>query len=398
MSGWLRCPHCKSPVEPNAEFCQECGANLTVGTGPTRMLARQPQRASRLPFLGLIGSIVLLVLGVGLGMLLAGRRAQQTVAVVQPTNTPVGAVCAVPNVVGEDQSAAVGQIGGIGLQPVKSANFDTSVPIGTIISQDPPAGSQVNSCQGKVSIVVSLGPLPTPTVPAPTPTLIPPSETPTDVPPTITATPNPPTETPTPMPPTTTPTPAPTDTPEPKAGDILYQSDWSKGMNGWSGSGDWQTVNGMMVTNGPSSQRVAVFAPYDPDANTSYAIEAEIKIVQQHCGVCLHQAGVLARAQQQNDLLNAYMFGVTDPLGGSSVNMNTIEVSEDPHAFQYQFVPIGGDWHTYRAEIRGNSYQLLLDGNIVLKGDDNTFLSGGHVGLFSIEVAYNVRSFKVIKL
>jgi hypothetical protein len=65
---------------------------------------------------------------------------------------------------------------------------------------------------------------------APTPTPIPPTPTPTPIPPTATSVPNP------------TPTPVPTPTPTHKPGDVLYQADWSNGMNGWAGTPDWNHV------------------------------------------------------------------------------------------------------------------------------------------------------------
>jgi hypothetical protein len=95
-------------------------------------------------------------------------------------------ICEVPNVVGLDQAAAEGMLTGLGLQPVRSNQYDPNVTAGAVISQDPPAGSRMKPCQGDVTIVISLGPLPTPS-PTPVPTSMPtPTKTPTSLPPTLT--------------------------------------------------------------------------------------------------------------------------------------------------------------------------------------------------------------------
>jgi len=98
-------------------------------------------------------------------------------------------ICEVPNIVGLDQAAAEGMLTGLGLQPVRSNQYDPNVTARAVISQNPPAGSRMKPCQGDVTIVISLGPLP---IPSPTPV---PTSTPTT------------TKTPTPLPPTLTPVP-----------------------------------------------------------------------------------------------------------------------------------------------------------------------------------------------
>lgn len=103
-------------------------------------------------------------------------------------STPVE-ICEVPNVMGLDRAAAKSMLVGLGLQPVESNQYDPNVMTGAVISQDPPAGSIMKPCQGDVTIVISLGPLPVPSstpVPTHTPT---PATTPTPILPTLTPTP-----------------------------------------------------------------------------------------------------------------------------------------------------------------------------------------------------------------
>ena len=55
-------------------------------------------------------------------------------------------------------------------------------------------------------------------------------------------------------------------------------------------------------------------------------------------------------------------------------------------------------WHLYRVEADGNKIKFLIDGAVIAAGVDNTYLFGGQVGLWSVGVQLNVRSFKIIKL
>jgi serine/threonine protein kinase len=120
---------------------------------------------------------------------------------------------AIPDLRNHTEAEALNLIFGAGLTVGQRTDaFDASVPIGSIVSQDP--GPGILATKGlAVNYVVSKGPEPTPR-PTPTPTPTPtPKPTPTSTPkPTPTPTPKPtPTPTPTPTPsPTPTPTPSPT--------------------------------------------------------------------------------------------------------------------------------------------------------------------------------------------
>ena len=116
-----------------------------------------------------------------------------TNSTVQASAVPLVSACLVPNVVGQDQGTAEGLIAGTGLQSVKSTAYDPSVPAGGVISQDPPSGTERNPCQGKVTIVVSLGSIPPTASPIPTAT---PTVTPILPTANSTVTPIPPTATP----------------------------------------------------------------------------------------------------------------------------------------------------------------------------------------------------------
>jgi len=113
---------------------------------------------------------------------------QEAVAVVQP---PSGQACKVPDIVGLPEAQADSMLRGVGLQPLKSVQHDPTIANGAIISQNPPANTRLEPCQGDIEIVVSLGPPPLPTD-TPEPTDTPgPTATVAPVEPTLTPTPNP---------------------------------------------------------------------------------------------------------------------------------------------------------------------------------------------------------------
>ncbi|MDM8527474.1 PASTA domain-containing protein [Anaerolineales bacterium HSG24] len=78
---------------------------------------------------------------------------QEGAAVVQPQ----GQACKVPDIVGLPEASADSMLRGVGLQPLKSVQHDPTIANGAIISQDPPANTRLEPCQGDVEIVVSLG-------------------------------------------------------------------------------------------------------------------------------------------------------------------------------------------------------------------------------------------------
>jgi hypothetical protein len=91
------------------------------------------------------------------------------------------AICKVPDVAGLDQAAAEGMLVELGLQPIRSNQYDPNVKAGAVIRQDPIAGSLIKPCDAGITILISLGPAPTPS-PTPMPTNTPnPTETPTPI-------------------------------------------------------------------------------------------------------------------------------------------------------------------------------------------------------------------------
>ena len=69
----------------------------------------------------------------------------------------------------------------------------------------------------------------------------------------------------------------------------------------------------------------------------------------------------------------------------------------DAYLKEAQFAP-GTTWHTYRVEVKANTIRFLVDGRLLLELRDDTYLTGGQVGLFCYSVQLSVSDFKVIGL
>lgn len=194
--------------------------------------------------------------------------------------------------------------------------------------------------------------------------------------------------------PTLSPTTAPTATPAAKSGDTLYQADWSNGLNGWSGSTTgWNTVSGMLVFNGKNGAENWIAAPLQLNGRADYAVEATIQVVKTDYGY--DGFGLVLRADGQK----GYLAGVS-PQGKVALvaplnnfeNYNLVRIiakeKYDPKLTA----------HIYRAEVKGNSVRLLIDGAVVVNATDNLFLSPGKVGLDATGCQLSILSFKVIAL
>lgn len=207
-----------------------------------------------------------------------------------------------------------------------------------------------------------------------------------------------------------TPTPTPI-----AAGTELYSiSDWSTGMNGWSGSPQWKTVNGMMVNDGSFSDRTIsdglVIPPFHPGSIQNYAIEAKMQIVRctplQYCGF-----GVVARYDSKAANTNVY-HGGNGYLGGvdhiSSYKNDSFAGQANIHTDQQpicdecslqtlDYTP-STEWHVYRLEVKGNTLKLLIDGQTRIETNDNRFLSGATAALYDYSAQINISSVKIISL
>jgi len=260
------------------------------------------------------------------------------------------------------------------------------------------ANATASAISAQLPTALATAPLPSPTPKPPTATLPlePPTPTPTPESPTPTSTPSP-TSSPTPTP-SPTPSPTPAATPILCCGQVLYQADWSTGLNGWVSGASWDVVQGTLVTDGPteSAEDNWIKAPFQPPT-ADYAIEAEIQILNP--GRCfVSYFGIIARVDDAKG--GGITAGWVDCDGTLQIAAGGYSLSNPIAEQGFSRDQMGTSWHLYRLEVQGNAIRLFIDGQAqpVLEAQDNRFLAAGEVGLFTYYAQISVRSFKVIAL
>ncbi len=180
-------------------------------------------------------------------------------------------------------------------------------------------------------------------------------------------------------------------TPSPGSGGrVLYQADWSHGLNGWSGVG-WNSVGGLLVADG-SGGNTPIFAPYRP-RTANYAVEAQLRVDLYAGGCSLFR--LVARLTQKGGYGPSGL-GCGDPvridaIDGSGLGINIIaSASNSPSP--------DNAWHTWRVEVKYNRITFSYDGTVLVSTTDNRFLDPGRVGLLASGDQISVRSFRVIAL
>jgi hypothetical protein len=170
-------------------------------------------------------------------------------------------------------------------------------------------------------------------------------------------------------------------TPMAARGTVIYEiSDWSTGMGGWAASGEWKTVNGMLVSDG-TEDSIAV-APVNLAGQPDYAVEAEMEFFDPEHVNCFLEARLING--------EGYYGGYYGWWGSMGIGFGSDRILEADFS-------VNSDWHTYRFEVTGNSMRLLFDGAEVARAGDNRQLAPGTVGIFC-GGQVNVRAFRVIAL
>ncbi|HEY7342895.1 MAG TPA: hypothetical protein VH591_18625 [Ktedonobacterales bacterium] len=193
---------------------------------------------------------------------------------------------------------------------------------------------------------------------------------------------------------TATPTTIPTATSQ-TTGATLCKGDWSRGLDGWTGTSAWKAINGTLVNDGTDSdslQTDLLLAPCDLSGISSYTLEVTIQVVSQGFDPGFF---VFVRYTKPDQ---GYILGVTDqydaanPLSG----LTCATVTGFYQPFQTaQFVP-GNGLHTYVVALSGNHIRLMIDNHLYLDVIDSQFASGSSVGLAVHDTQLIVSSFRVV--
>jgi len=192
--------------------------------------------------------------------------------------------------------------------------------------------------------------------------------------------------------------PTPTLSPPLTSGTILCQADWSSGMNGWTGTPDWKTLNGMLLNDGTNSgaqDPPTLLAPCDLNSVPNYKVEVKIQMQSQSSGHLYGYPGFGFYVRYRPDSNSGYMVGDSgDPLSTLS-----IAPASDMGSFieNIDFVP-GTAIRTYTIIVKDNHIEVFIDGGFVTDVTDNKSLAGGSVGFWDKGVELTISSFKVISV
>jgi hypothetical protein len=200
-----------------------------------------------------------------------------------------------------------------------------------------------------------------------------------------------------------TPTPLPTDTPTPSPpspGTQLFPANGANWLQGWTGGSDWYTSGNMMLNNGQQINSISL-APYHPGDNgiSNYAVDVQIELNRWSDDMGLNNFGIIVRSP---DGQKGYTFAVCVSaltLNNCGTNDKEIYISNGAQNIaENTYLPPAGTWFDYRMEVQGNSVKVFINGTEYLKAPDNTYNSGGEVGLWSDRSQISIRSFTVTAL
>jgi hypothetical protein len=182
------------------------------------------------------------------------------------------------------------------------------------------------------------------------------------------------------------------------AGTMLYQANWSKGLDDWKGDRNWSVANGQLLVRTTGTTIIRV--PYQPES-PFYAIETRVRIVQvlknvdnaftifadDSANADGYQGGINTLAVRQPDL---------PPPGFAQIAPDHLDVSAGFQ--QIDYVP-STNWHVYRVEVRGNEVSLLIDGATVSSGTskEKTLATTG-LGLRCTGFALQISSYRITAL
>jgi serine/threonine protein kinase len=173
-------------------------------------------------------------------------------------------------------------------------------------------------------------------------------------------------------------------------GTVLYQADWSSGLNGWVGGADWKVADGMLISDAPRDRSI-IAAPYVP-RTADYAVEADIQRTDDNTGFV--SFSILARG----DRLQGYWAGAHLGTGRSPGVGVEAELPSVPKLLMFKYFDPGKEWHRYRVDVRGDTIRMYVDGKLMIDVVDDTYRSSTGTGLWSWGTRINVRDFHVLSL
>ncbi len=164
-------------------------------------------------------------------------------------------------------------------------------------------------------------------------------------------------------------------------------------MEGWSGDPGWQALNGEMLHDGSNNNVLTPLLAPIILSTSDYAVEADV--VPGRWEECFCNRGIFLVARYDKSK-GVYYFGQMD----SAREMGIFENSGGPPN-DISSIPSSvkaGSLLTLRAEVKGNSLKLIVDGRLLIDTTDNRVLTAGRVGIACSENQGTVRRFEVSAL
>lgn len=209
---------------------------------------------------------------------------------------------------------------------------------------------------------------------------------------------------------------------------LLYQADWSYGLNGWTSpkigasAQSWYDSHGELASSGqltsyfdsrcPGNQHVCfsdfstIVAPYQPGVAPAppgfygiqdYMVEVQIRLNSEESNSGGgHGFGLGVRRYFDGKLDEGYGWKVVEPASGEDY----IALYGQPDTKSLMSKPFspGDNWRTYRIEVNGSDIRLMVDGATVFDRHDARFTHGGWVEMWENSDMVSVRSFTVSRL
>lgn len=177
---------------------------------------------------------------------------------------------------------------------------------------------------------------------------------------------------------------------------VLYQADWTTGLDGWSIFPGFNVANGVMTFDGKSDS--GAVAPFHTHGLRSFAVEASIQV-----GTPTQQArpsyDLFVRRPDVHS--NSGLYAGYDAVSGEYAATNVADLSW--HGARWYYAPgaafrLDSSFHTYRIEVQGTAYRLEIDGQVMVPWTNVTLAGGDMLGLTFTYVPATVKSFTVYSL
>jgi hypothetical protein len=174
---------------------------------------------------------------------------------------------------------------------------------------------------------------------------------------------------------------------------VICSSGNTNNWSGWHLTSGWKQLNGMLLndgTNGGYNGRSTLVAPASCQPKTTdYAVEATIQVVSfsdnfSGFGIDVRSGPASTDAAGYSTYIDSTSGANISVVGGDVLNSASFNPAKNSHV--------------YRAEVKGNTINFLIDGATVLSVVDNRFISTGEVGLWCANAQIEMTSFQVFKL